>query len=225
MSGTEVEGAAPGSQLTAEEVEDRVMDKIPTLTTEELEEICTLVNIQVDTMRGKKSELRKTLLKVLCGDDTMADILAIHTRLYPDGEEDAVDENNEDEQTNNNDVKIEEEVDQRLNRQETLTSVPNSAENKKTNNTSRREPLPTTNSQRSELIQISRHRLRDLKLPGMIGGEGENAYPSAAWNSRFGKHGTWVTVMRKLLPQLFRRWRIEKCEHCWKWRRRLIWMR
>ena len=175
MSGTEVEGAAPGSQLTAEEVEDRVMDKIPTLTTEELEEICTLVNIQVDTMRGKKSELRKTLLKVLCGDDTMADILAIHTRLYPDGEEDAVDENNEDEQTNNNDVKIEEEVDQRLNRQETLTSVPNSAENKKTNNTSRREPLPTTNSQRSELIQISRHRLRDLKLPGMIGGEGENA--------------------------------------------------
>jgi hypothetical protein len=177
MSGTEVEETAAGSELNAEQVEDRVMDKIPTLTAGELEEICTLVNIQVDTMRGKKSELRRTLLKHLCGDDTMADLLAIHTRLFPDG--DAGNEDNDGEQPINNEVKVETDtVQQNQPSLEATRPVPNPLNNNNTTSTSRRETTPitpATNPQRSEMVQISRHRLRDLKLPGMIGGEGENA--------------------------------------------------
>ena len=58
-------------QPNADEVEEDVMNQLPTLNAEKLEELCNLVDIAVDAgVKGNKKMLRKMLFKHLCTEDT-----------------------------------------------------------------------------------------------------------------------------------------------------------
>ena len=68
---------------TAEDVEDTVMNTLPTLNAVELEAVCGVVNIALtDEQKGKKRQLLKLVMKYLCTETEeetkMADFLAVH---------------------------------------------------------------------------------------------------------------------------------------------------
>ena len=73
--------------MSADETEDRVLARIPTLTAVELEEVCGIISLDVPaTQKGKRRELRKLLSNELMKDtedDNLATLLLIHDHLYP----------------------------------------------------------------------------------------------------------------------------------------------
>ena len=73
--------------MTADEIEDQVLAKIPTLTVAELEEVCTAISLVVpQESKGKKRELRKLLSAELMKDsedNNLATIMMIRDHLFP----------------------------------------------------------------------------------------------------------------------------------------------
>ena len=169
---------------TPEEVEDDVMDALGSLNdAAQIEEICALANVVVaETMKGKKREMKKLLMKHLCtsdeDDDKLADFLAIHTHLKL-GEQN-VDEKEEESSESEDDTSkvkqedeaaIEKSSEESKKREEKLAKKEKLEKSKKSGT----KKSGTTPAERDE-IEIKRVRVaKDFKLPGMIGGEGENA--------------------------------------------------
>jgi hypothetical protein len=174
-------------QPNADEVEEDVMNQLPTLNAEQLEELCNLVDLTVDAgVKGNKKTLRKILLKHLCTEDEddnkMEAFLQIHSHMTLwEAEEDTAEtaETGADANVKNEPVVV----------SETSTTVEQQAESEEKTEIKRndniRKPTPkatkpkgstsiTRREDRNAEIEISRVRLRDFKLPGTIGGEGEN---------------------------------------------------
>ena len=72
---------------SADEVEDDVLSKIPTLNVEELEEVCGMIKLTVSNeAKGNRRELRKLLTNELLKDSedsNLATVLMIHDHLFP----------------------------------------------------------------------------------------------------------------------------------------------
>ena len=176
-------------QPNADEVEEDVMNQLPTLNAEQLEELCNLVDLTVDAgVKGKKKTLRKMLLKHLCTEDTDGDkmeaFLQIHSHMALwEAEEDTEEtaETGADANVRNEPAIVPE--------TSTTTVVPQvkieeRTETKRDDTNRYRQQIPTAAKPKGSItrredrnadIEISRVRLRDFKLPGTIGGEGENA--------------------------------------------------
>ena len=72
-----------------DEVEDEVLNTLPTLNASELEEICELIGVTVkETQKGKRRVLVKLVMKFLCvdedeDDEKLAEFLLVYsTTIY-----------------------------------------------------------------------------------------------------------------------------------------------
>ena len=181
LAGAEM--AAEGDQMSAEKVEEDVMDELPTLTGSQLLELCEMVEVEVkEEFKGKKTKLLKLLLKHLCTegegeDDKMEKWLMIHSHLNPEPDSDEDAEKVEDAAPANaaltnaastNAVKVE---------PVTANSDTSSSKNDaaKLRRNAGKKDASAENAVRKQDVQISRVRMKDFKLSGMIGGVGENA--------------------------------------------------
>ena len=73
--------APPRADLSPDKVEDDVMDRIPSLDAEQLEEVCGIVNLDVaEGLKGKRRELKKLLMKYLCTSDDAEDDDKTHAK-------------------------------------------------------------------------------------------------------------------------------------------------
>ena len=72
----------------ADQVEDEVLNTIPTLDAEELEEVCGIIKVEVpEGMKGKRRELRRFVTKQLVQNgekDDNANVLLIHDYINRD---------------------------------------------------------------------------------------------------------------------------------------------
>ena len=174
--------APPRADLSPDKVEDDVMDRIPSLDAEQLEEVCGIVNLDVaEGLKGKRRELKKLLMKYLCtsddaeDDDKLADFLAIHEHLEI-GEEEEEEDETEQEQSKVKEttvsVKKEEPAAAETKHVESTKSEAKSAAVKMKANPSDL----SASSVAEDKVEIRRVRVaKDFKLPGMIGGSTEHA--------------------------------------------------
>ena len=149
----------------ADRVEEEVMSSIPLCSVAQLLKICELMNLTVpEGNEGNKRELVKLVMRMLCtttaDDDKMTEFLVIHDFLWP---------NKNEEEDGKAEVKAEPAVVEVKGTEQEITAT------KKTSK-------PTTSETRSESREraevhtaITKVRIKEFKLPGMIGGEGENA--------------------------------------------------
>ena len=179
--------APPRAELSADKVEDDVLDRIPSLDAEQLEEVCGIVNLEVDEgLKGKRRDLKKLLMKYLCtpgadDDDKLADFLAIHEHLEIGEEEEEEEENVEHEKT-----KVKDETAAVVKKEEPAAAA---AESTKPTVSEKAEAKPvvkkkakpsvvdsSVESVSEDKVEIRRVRVaKDFKLPGMIGGTTEHA--------------------------------------------------
>ncbi len=159
--------------MPADRVEDDVLNELPTLKGDQLEEIYDLIGLELKAeVKGKRRDLLKQLMKFLCtegedGDDKMTQFLQIHSHLNPQKEDD--------------DDEVKEEVIKKENEEETTVDLKPAAEKpvvKKDESEKKKSSSGTVskegNSKTSEKrVEVTRMRLKDFKLSGMIGGDGE----------------------------------------------------
>ena len=92
---------ATEAEEAAAQVEDEVLNTLTTLGAEELEEICTLLDIEVEeTYKGKRARLVKLVMASLCvlNQDKTAEFLLVHNHLQLNNVGD--EEDGEDDKTN-----------------------------------------------------------------------------------------------------------------------------
>ena len=178
----------------ADMVEDDVLNALPILELAELLEICDLIDLPVDeTKKGNRREVRKSLMGYLCtpaantDDDKWPSFLMIHSHLKLDeqqeeagAKEDTVvkEEKKETEGAGKEPGKMK--ADASL-----VQTEPEAPSNKGVGVPPLRPTKPEpekvdrdTRSRytgRNESVDITRVRLKEFKLPGMIGGTGESA--------------------------------------------------
>ena len=157
------------TEMNADMVEDGVMNELPTLNAVQLEEVCVLIGLEVkEELRGKKRGLLKMLMRFLCTgedqeDDKMTQFLQIHEHLLSGKEEaeavkkEVTEEVPDEKQITETSVVTGEVKSEVKSEPPMLKSTP--------------EPLPMkpNNNRR---VQVT--RLKDFKLSGMIGGDGES---------------------------------------------------
>ena len=79
--------------LSPDEIEDEVLNILPTLDVNELGKIYTLLELEcTEELKGKKCNLLKYLLKYLCDvdsseDDGLSNMLLIHKHLNKEGDD------------------------------------------------------------------------------------------------------------------------------------------
>ena len=254
--------AEAGNQLTADQMEDAILEILPSVDSDRLEYLFTLVDLPVPAeQQGRKNALRKTLMRFLCspnddGEEKTEEWLVVFSNLYPTGvvpkregttEEVPTTENVVTEMTTQmvtdmgtgDHVGLLASADRLLtraqagggqnnaDRQNTLlprstqhVSVaaianlpappqtaggpPRSVFSTGTGNA----PLRTTPliQPRVEEIQVTRHRLREFKLPGMIGGSGESAlaYSSLEFEVKKAKNlgYTELEIVSAIIPKI-----------------------
>ena len=162
-----------GKQLTPDEVEDKVLTALPSLSASQLEVACGKVNLDVEAMKGNKKLLRNALTTHLMtttgDDDKMTDFLTLSDHLFPEEEEPeeepAADGTGADgtpkvkkEEENVTDTSRKVEV----SKLSTATGTSMRTEKKK-------KPAEET------VTSVTRHFRKDFKLSGMIGGTSESA--------------------------------------------------
>ncbi len=159
--------ATGGEQMSADRIEDDVMNELPTLDGNDLQELCELVGVDVkEEVKGKRRDLLKLLMKYLCteGDgeegNKMTQWLQIHSHLNPPEKDDG--------EKKEEAVAVKEEETLETNAK---TSQVSDSVKKKTADSSMKKKDDT----KSGRVEISRVRLKDFKLSGIIGGEGETA--------------------------------------------------
>ena len=90
--------AETATQVSADKVEDEVMNTLPTLYAKELMEICDLIGVTgiKDEEKGNKRVLLKLVMKSLCtttdDNDKLTEFLQIHKHLKLDEEDSDVDD-------------------------------------------------------------------------------------------------------------------------------------
>ena len=157
----------------ADQVEDEVMNGVPSCDVDQLRHICELIKLTVnDGIKDNRRELRKLVMRTLCDttteDDKMPEFLLIHDFLWPDGADDE-----------DADVKTENIETARRGGNETEEVRTSEPDKSKSSSTGPQKlfprPTPTRPKQTTVHTEITKVRLKEFKLPGMIGGEGENA--------------------------------------------------
>ena len=154
----------------ADQVEDDVMNGLPSCGVDQLLQICELIKVTVDDgIKGNRRELLKLVMRTLCAtttqDDKMPEFLLIHDFLWPDGSEDE-----------DTEVKTENGKDEEPGKK----STPEVEETKTANSPIaprklKRTVTPRRAQKTTVHTEITKVRIKEFKLPGMIGGEGENA--------------------------------------------------
>ena len=153
------------TKLSADEVEDEVMNTLPTLSAAELLEICNLIGVTdvKEEDKVKRRVLLKLVMKCLCDatteDDKLTEFLLVHKHLKLDGGED---------------VKVKETVTEGT---EIAAMVKKEVvEPKKDVGSKPNKTLDgATPKKAADSVSITRTIRKDFKLSGMIGGEGETA--------------------------------------------------
>ena len=159
----------------ADQVEDDVMNGIPSCNLDQLLQICELIKVTVDEgIKDNRREVLKLVMRTLCGatteDDKMTEFLAIHDFLWPDASDDE-----------DTDVKIESGETEGQDDDPEGNPTPKVEETKKTSRTAPQKanrtatPTPRRAPKTTVHTEITKVRIKEFKLPGMIGGEGENA--------------------------------------------------
>ena len=162
--------AASKVQPPADVVEDDVLNHLPTLETKELLEICELIDLTVeDSVKDNRRGLVKLLMRYLCTseaeDDKLTAFLQIHTHLGLEKGDDEDDDNDKD----GAEVKKEPEA-VVVDAAKTLSggSVRSKVGMGTKDQKDKRSGVTAT-------VDVTRVRLKEFKLPGMIGGTGENS--------------------------------------------------
>ena len=154
------------AELQADQVEDDVMNSLPTLSATELEEICTLIGVvMTEDDKGKKRVLLKLVMKNLCDvtatDDKMTEFLQIFKHLKLDDTED---------NTENGDKQgIKQEGPEAA---AAASVVQNTVESKPEKGG---KSAGSGSGKADGTVTVTRTIRKDFKLSGMIGGEGESA--------------------------------------------------
>ena len=142
---------AKNNTMSPDEIEDRVLAKIPTLSVQELETICGLIDLDVPAdKKGKKKEVRKLLSKELnkdTEDDNQGGWILIHDLLFPDPEK-------------NPTVKVE----------PVAASDAGDTKNTKTSETQLEQTSRLESRQNESTERFVETRMKELKLSGTIGG-------------------------------------------------------
>ena len=165
--------ASAVTQLTPDEIEDKVLEEILHLGAAGLEAACEVVVDLVvpDTAKGNKKLLRNLLTKYLMEtsdeDDKHTDFLTLHDHLFPKVVKKEL------EQSNGVDAKPDEKLSVGVDEVFDEKTLKKSTEKEED-----RKPLRKQIRRRSntiDTVDITRVRFKEFKLPGMIGGTGESA--------------------------------------------------
>ena len=243
--------AEAGNQLTADQMEDAIMEILPSVEAERLENLFALVSLPVPTdQQGRKNALRKTLMRFLCtpdeeGEDKIEEWLVVFSNLFPTGvvpkQEGVIEETT----TENVEVITQPVTDAGTGEHAGLLASANRIL-MQTRNTGRNILPPQTSGQdasgattaglptpplntgtlprtvfstnnlpnapissqhpRAEEVQVTRQRLREFKLPGMIGGSGESAlaYSSLEFEVKKAKNlgYTELEIVAAIIPKI-----------------------
>ena len=173
-------GVEDKEQLSADMVEDEVMNQLPTLNGIQLEKICDLIELEVsEGLKGKKRDLLRLLMKHLCTgdeeDDKMTQFLQIHEHLKLPDEEDGT---QKDEPVVKKDPDVVKEETHAAREEKSTERKDEKKDGGKHLGNSKMDSKPDSKSQPEQpqtRVEVTRMRLKDFKLSGMIGGEGENA--------------------------------------------------
>ena len=151
--------AETATQVSADKVEDEVMNTLPTLYAKELMEICDLIGVTgiKDEEKGNKRVLLKLVMKSLCtttdDNDKLTEFLQIHKYLKLDEEDSDADDDKAKVASITPEIKTEK-------------VVPKSSDG--SDSSGGRRVLARKN--RDETISVTRTIRKDFKLSGMIGG-------------------------------------------------------
>ena len=142
----------------ADQVEDNVMGQLPTLTVEQLVEISGLITFTIETdIQDNRREILKRLMRHLCttttNDDKMTEFLQINDYLK--------------DKTGNKSVNVVKVEDGGTGGGAPTPVLP------KSNNTVTLQGQNTAGT--NVRTEITKMRLKEFKIPGTIGGDGENA--------------------------------------------------
>ena len=168
MSDVKVESALP----TADEVEDEVMNTLPTMDATQLEAVCGIAKITVkEDMKGKRRELLKMVLKHLCTvteeDDKMADILAIYSHLEDEHRKTVQEDDEEAERKRSENVALKTKSDPDDIRKKNSDSKLDSATGGTKSDTTPAKPVHVKSERSIEAVKI-----KDFKIDGIIGNAG-----------------------------------------------------
>ena len=164
---SEIKGNPP-----SEVVEDDVMNHLPTLDRVELVEICKVIGLDVPDDVGNRGAVLKLLMRHLCTpseeDDKLTAFLQIHTHLTL-GKDDEEGDSGDDVAV----VKAEPVVADVATATVLSPKVGNVS--KDTKGRPPRKNVRSGTAGTTGSVDITRVRLKEFKLPGMIGGTGENS--------------------------------------------------
>ena len=175
--------SASEEQPPADMVEDDVMNQLPTLNEIELEEICELIGVTVeDNMKGNRRVLLKTLMRYLCTseaeDDKLTAFLQIHTHLNR-RKEDEDEEENDDKGTKDDVAVVKEEPVAIGSADAGKTPLTKSVRSRDSAaSKDQKDPSQHRSGKKGSVaatVDVTRVRLKEFKLLGMIGGTGENS--------------------------------------------------
>ena len=155
------------AELQADQVEDDVMNSLPTLSATELEEICTLIGATMtEEDKGKKRVLLKLVMRVLCDptatDDKMTEFLQIYKYLKL-----------EDTEVGTEDGGDKQGIKQEGSEGAAAASVVQNTVESKPGKGGKSAGLGSGKAEGT--MTVTRTIRKDFKLSGMIGGEGESA--------------------------------------------------
>ena len=157
-------------ELAADVVEDDVMTKLPTLDAAGLAAVCGVLELVVpEEQKEKKRDLLKLIMRHLCTstdatEDKLTDFLQLHEHLFP-----------KDERVETSEVKTEEVI-----ASESMTEGrgnKGAARDMVVQQHTGQGGVTPRNSggHHGTHVEVTKVRLKEFKLPGMVGGDGENA--------------------------------------------------